>query len=689
MISLDAARIKQLDERTIGFIAAGEVVERPAQVVKECVENSLDAGATMISVEIQRGGFDKIIIRDNGGGIVAEDLPKSLDRHATSKLQNESDLGTINTLGFRGEALASIGMVSHLIISSRPKESEGVSISMVDGVKGVVEPCGIPAGTVIEVRHLFRNQPARLAFQRRPASEASKIVDVLVQHALANSQTGFKLVSDERTLLDTPSANDLSERMYDLLGSQANRMLELKSPASDEDAPGEERWSGWISPPEVTRGKGDDVHVLINGRPIAAQPFLSAIRRGYKTRLMVGRHPVAVLHLTLPPNEVDVNVHPTKREVRLRHSWRVLERIERAIAFTLETVPTEPDAGGHIEGLQSLSHSRINSQTISADDDSLFTTTPTGALPNAANEVPEHLSHIRPIGSLSTPQLDSKTEKSSQPSWAKAATSQLSLSGEISQKEKNIPKPRPISRTQHSQQLLTNEENAPISAPLSSGERTLHRHSENDVGQRPTSEPQLSGRMNELPEMEPLSQFADSYILAQAGDELLLIDQHALHERVRYERLRHGEKSWESQERITPIPLNLNPIQSSRLHGQKDRLSEVGFAFIEDDAEGWMCTAAPAIVPKNKVVEFIQDLLQDLEDDEGPLETLERRMDHIAFLQSCRGAVKANEPLSLAEMRRLLEDMRHIPNPWACVHGRPTALRIPVDQLDHHFGRHG
>ena len=651
-------RIAQLDDLTIGHIAAGEVVERPAQVVKELVENSLDAGAKKIEIEIQRGGFDSLIVRDDGHGIHRQDIEKALDRHATSKLSSHTDLSEIHTLGFRGEALASIGVVSELTLSSRPVEEEGASIVMVDGIKGSVEACGMPLGTSVEVLRIFHNQPARLAFQRRPATETAKIVDVVVQHALAHPECTFRLNVDEREVMSCPASEDLVERMYDLIGAQSSRMMALSSPVDDESAPGDERWSGWISPPEVTRGKGDDIHILINGRPVSSQPFVAAIKRGYKTRLMVGRHPVAILQLKLPPSEVDVNVHPTKREVRLKHSWRVLERLERAIAHSLAQVPTEPDSGGEIEGLRGLSRQ--------------------DSAPEPPVSFERGQNRITSVGKRPV----------RLPSWAEAASTQLDLSGEQAPEPIEIEKPRPISTSPAGQTTLSAEGEMVISPPLSSQERELHRYSNSGTTSSPIDEPNFSSIVNTLPKMEPLAQFADSYILVQAEEELLLIDQHALHERIRYERLRNSDEAWQSQTRISPINLELDISQSERLRAHESRLEEAGFSF-ESIAGEWHCRAAPALVPKEKVRSFIIDLLQDLGDESSPLETLERRQDYLAFMQSCRGAVKANEKLTLAEMRRLVEDMRYIPNPWACVHGRPTALRIPVEQLDHHFGRHG
>ena len=227
----------------------------------------------------------------------------------------------------------------------------------------------------------------------------------------------------------------------------------------------------------------------------------------------------------------------------------------------------------------------------------------------------------------------------------------------------------------------------PIAPALSSDERKLHRHA-GIVSQSPLSDNPLGPVINELPQMEPLAQFADSYILVQAEDELLLVDQHALHERVRYERLRHNEAIWESQPRISPLEIDLDARQLARLDASKETLEGLGFCF-EQKNSGWVISSAPALLSGDEMQDFVHDLLLDVSEDGAPITTVEEKKDHLAFLNACRGAVKANDKLTLPEMRRLLDDMRRIPNPWACVHGRPTAMRIPLNALDQHFGRHG
>ena len=637
-------KIQKLDDNTISQIAAGEVVERPAQVVKELIENSIDAGSTIIIIEIENGGFDSIKITDNGNGIDKEELNLSIERHATSKLVRIEDLNEIYTLGFRGEALSSIAAISNLKISSRQENSDGFQLTVSGGNIGNIEPCAMNKGTIVSVNDIFFNVPARLAFQRRPATESAKIVEITVEHAMAHPNVSFNLQNEGRLMLNVPPTNHLNDRLFDLLGLSATKLIELQPPPEDNDAPGDELWSGWISPPELSRGRNDDVHILVNNRVVTSQPFSEAIRRGYHTRLMVGRHPVAVLNLEIPADELDVNVHPTKREIRLKHSWRVLQRLERSIQYTLSKVPTQPEEKSKLTGISEITN----------------------------NEISKNIS------------------EAVKPKWVESAGKQLSLDNEIVNEINDFKKEKlQISTSPTAQQTLPYLDNEPISAPLSIEERDLHRYSGKIKSISPIEEPKLSkSNVNELPEMTPLCQFANSYIVVQTGKELLLVDQHALHERIRFERLRYSKQSWLPQKRLEPLELSLNPIQSERLRSQKVKVEEIGFLIDEIDGV-WYLKSQPAILSPEKILTFINDLIQDLGDEDRILNSVQNLKDHVAFMQSCRGAVKANQILSLPEMRRLLSDMRDIENPWACVHGRPTALKISIEELDKHFGRHG
>ena len=644
--------IKQLDELTIGKIAAGEVVERPAQVVKELIENSIDAGSDRVRVEIERGGFDRITVIDDGHGIPKDELPLAITRHATSKLSGPEDLSHIETKGFRGEALASIGAVSELIVASRIGQGDGVQIRVDNGIVGEVEAAGIAPGTQIDVLNLFAKVPARLSFQRRPSTETAAIVDVGVQMALAEPKTGIIIEVDGRKVLDCPPAESSEDRLYDLFGSTSSELIPLTSSKVDDDAPGDEKWTGWISPPGLTRSRADDIHILVNGRPVAPGPFLQSVRRGYHTRLMVGRNPIGVLSLCLPATEVDVNVHPTKREVRLKNSWRVLERLERSIKHTLSQIATRPEA---------------NEETI---------------LESLSERVEEN---------------PTKSPMTNLPEWASAATENPTVQTRFSSIRQSVETPVRIQSKSTSeyiteQDTLPGMDSEPTTPSLSSEERELHRHA---VGSStsPLDEPiPKSAAIPELPEMNPLAQLSNSYILAEGGDELFIIDQHALHERIRYERLREQMVSWEGQDLLTPISLSVGARQKASAISRQSTLENLGISFEAQNDSLLISRVPEVLIGHDSLEDFIQDLLIELvrtPDGTEEFDAVTNLRDHIAFMRSCRGAVKANEKLNLAQMRRLLQDMRTVPNPWACVHGRPTVLRLTMKHLDRHFGRHG
>ena len=640
--------ILQLDELTIDQIAAGEVVERPAQVVKELVENSIDSGSKKIRIEIEKGGFDRISVIDDGHGIPKEELKLAIKRHATSKLSGPEDLTTIVTKGFRGEALASIAAVSEMILSSRMRNNEGYSISVDNGVVGEVEPIGIAPGTKIDVLNLFKKIPARLSFQRRASTENAAIVDVAISLALSEPKTGILVEIDGRNVLDCPPSEVMEDRLYDLFGSTSSKLIRLKSSENDLDAPGDEIWDGWISPPGISRSRSDDLHVLVNGRPVSTGPFLQSIKRGYHTRLMVGRHPIGVISLNLPTKEVDVNVHPTKREVRLQHSWRVLERLERSIQYTLSMISTQPE----FKDMTILEGIDIESNNSDKSEDFV----PSWAQVSREEKIQTHFSSIR-SAILPIDRSDNKI-----------------LTNELEQ------------------ETLPGLKSDPVSPSLSSEERSLHRLSKLGKSISPVDEPKPKAAIiPELPEMTALCQFSNSYILAEGDGELFIIDQHALHERIRYERLRPSMVDWSPQELITPIPISLGVRELAAARSESNRLSELGFEFSEQD-ENILVTSVPdVLLGDSNLIEFIHDILIDISTrpESSGIDTVEKLRDKVAFMRSCRGSVKANQKLNLSEMRRLLLDMRTVPNPWACVHGRPTILRLTQDHMDKHFGRHG
>lgn len=647
----DSSRIpiQQLDELTIDQIAAGEVVERPAQVVKELVENSIDSGCKKIRIEIVDGGFSRISVIDDGHGIPKDELKLAIKRHATSKISSSEDLRTVVTKGFRGEALASIAAVSKMTLSSKVRGSEGFSLTVDNGLVEDIELIGIPPGTKVDVQNLFQKIPARLSFQRRPSTENAAIVDIAISLALSESKVGILVEIDGRKVLDCPPCDSMEDRLYDLFGTTSSKLVPLESSEVDNDAPGKENWNGWISPPGISRSRSDDIHVLVNGRPVNPGPFLQSIRRGYHTRLMVGRHPIGVLSLNLPTEEVDVNVHPTKREVRLQNSWRVLERLERSIKYTLSKISTEPE----FKDLTILEGINVD---INEDKNDSEEFTPSWVHVSQKEKIQTHFSSIR--------NSNEKVQSS---------------------------KPREEFNNLE-QQTLPGLDSKPISPSLSSEERKLHRFSLDGESVSPVDEPQSDAAIiPDLPKMNVLSQFSDSYILAEGDGELFIVDQHALHERIRYERLRPSMVDWSPQELINPVVISVGARELSAARSNSDRLLELGIRFTESDRQIVVESVPDVLIGESGIVEFIHDILIDIssQPESRGVDTVEKLRDKVAFMKSCRGSVKANQELNLAEMRRLLLDMRTVPNPWACVHGRPTILKLSQNHLDKHFGRHG
>ena len=641
--------IQQLDELTIDQIAAGEVVERPAQVVKELVENSIDSGSKKIRIEIVNGGFSRISVIDDGHGIPKEELKLAIKRHATSKISSSEDLRTIVTKGFRGEALASIAAVSKMTLSSKVRGSEGFSITVDNGLVEDIELTSVPPGTKVDVQNLFQKIPARLSFQRRPSTENSAIVDIAISLALSESKVGILVEIDGRTVLDCPPCDSMDDRLYDLFGTTSSKLILLESSEVDKDAPGGENWNGWISPPGISRSRSDDIHVLVNGRPVNPGPFLQSIRRGYHTRLMVGRHPIGVLSLNLPTDEVDVNVHPTKREVRLQNSWRVLERLERSIKYTLSKISTQPE----FKDLTILEGINIDVNEDEKDSEQFV---PSWAQVSKKEKIQTHFSSIR-----------------------------------TSNNKVTVSKPTSESNDLE-QQTLPGLDSEPISKSLSSEERKLHRFSVGGESVSPIDEPPSNAAIiPDLPKMNVLSQFSDSYILAEGDGELFIVDQHALHERIRYERLRSSMVNWSPQELINPVVISLGARELSAARSNSDRLLELGIRFNESNGQIVIESVPDVLIGDLGLVDFIHDILIDIssQPESKGIDTVEKLRDKVAFMKSCRGSVKANQELNLAEMRRLLLDMRTVPNPWACVHGRPTILKLSQNHLDKHFGRHG
>ncbi|MCX6067840.1 MAG: DNA mismatch repair endonuclease MutL [Chloroflexi bacterium] len=586
-------------------IAAGEVVERPASVVKELVENALDAGAKTVTVTIQEAGRRLIEIADDGAGIPAAELPLAVERHATSKLQSASDLFHIHTLGFRGEALASIGSVSRLTITSRVESATAAArIRVEGGLMGKIEQIGAPVGTTVRVEDLFYNVPARLKFLKQDMTERRAIDGLLTRYALAYPSVRFRLMDGATPTLQTSGDGDRRAILATLYGVEvAKQMLEV---LSEEDG---YRLTGYISPAALTRSNRKEITFFINGRWVSDTPLSQAMMQAYHTLLMVGRYPLTALFLEVDSEDVDVNVHPAKAEVRFKNQDRVFSFVQRSARRALlaySPIPAMPSTQNLWGGKQTIDY---GPQSESLEWALAHDQTPATSDPFSAS------SESGPAG-----QTDG---------YPFAPTDSLSPS-------------------EHRQSIIPN-----------------------------------------LPIMRLVGQIGATYLIAEGPDGLYLIDQHAAHERVLFEKLmlQHNQKNIPAQTLLTPVVVQVPPSSAKVLEEQLPILQHFGFTVESFGPNAFQVRAVPALFAETDPAAALRALVEDFEEDETPLQNeIEARL---AARVCKRLAVKAGKALSAEEQRALLTDLENCDSPRTCPHGRPTMIHLSVDMLERQFGRKG
>jgi DNA mismatch repair protein MutL len=594
--------IRILPGELIDQIAAGEVIERPASVVKELCENSLDAGATRIEVDIERGGVGLIRVRDDGRGIPAGELPLAVARHATSKIASLDDLEAVTTLGFRGEALPSIGSVSRLkIVTHAAGAGQAAEIAVEGAVVSRVRPAAHPPGTTIEVRDLFFNVPARRKFVRSDATEQLHTARLMERLALSRFDVSFRLRHGLRVLLDAPqaAAGTEAQRLEQVLGAEfAAACLPI------EHAAGPVMLSGWIAPPTLSRAQADQQFWFVNGRSVRDRLLMNAVRLAYRDVLYHGRYAAYALYLTLDPKLVDVNAHPAKLEVRFRDSRQVHDFVMRALERVLAaTRPQVSSAGAvHYGGAAAMSAA------------------------GAAG-----------VGGVVG--LAGAAGQGGGGGWVQS----LPLSHAI---------PDPWV-------LAAGIAEAPV-----------------DAGQ-------------EEPLGTALAQLHGAYILAQNRDGLVLIDMHAGHERVLYEKLKaeHAGRQVASQHLLEPLVVELKAHELDALLARREDWEQAGF---EIDALGPTRLAlrrVPALINSADVASIVRELVRDLTLDTGTRHHLDGAADRFLGTLACRSAIHANRRLSIPEMNALLRQMEATERSNQCNHGRPTWTRLSLQQLDQLFLR--
>jgi DNA mismatch repair protein MutL len=564
--------IRVLDPQVVARIAAGEVVERPASVVKELVENSLDAGASQISVEVRGGGVSLIRVMDNGSGIPAADVELAFDRYATSKIGSLDDLEAISSLGFRGEALPSIAAVAQVDIVTRVAgEPVGTYLSWQDGEVVDRESQGRPQGTTVTVKNLFRKVPARLKFLKSPATENSHIANVVSRYALAFPEVKFALFIDGKASLRTPGGGRLIDSIIEVYGLEvARNMLEIKYKGWEGEAVSSPVVTGVVGSPAISRSSRDYLSLFVNRRWTSSRLLAWAVEEAYHGLLMSGKHPVAVINISLSPKEVDVNIHPTKSEVKFQNEHAVFSAVQKAVRRTLIELTPVPK----IEEVA----------------------TAYGAPPVPRQELP--------------------------------------LSVEA---ESIITPPPPL---------------APQTPAVT------------------------------LPALRILGQLSSSYIIAEGPDGLYLIDQHAAHERILFERLKdqRSRQEIEVQGLLQPVTFEVSPKQEAVLKSRCEDLAQFGFSIEPFGDRTFLVRAVPALLANKDWAEMVRELL----DSGGEGGDWGER---IAISIACHGAVKAGQVLTDDEMRQLVRQLEQITMPHTCPHGRPTMISLSLGQLRKEFGR--
>ena len=600
------SRIKLLPETLASQVAAGEVVERPASVVKELVENSIDAGARAIEVGIQRGGMSRIRVVDDGCGMDRDDALLSLERHATSKIASAADLAAISTLGFRGEALPSIASVSRFRLSTREAGAvAGTEILVNGGRIETVRDGGEAPGTQIEVRSLFYNVPARRKFLRSETTEARNIEHQFFLQALAHPEIGFTLVREDNIASQLPITSSLRDRIRDLYGARLlDDLLEISVP----DRRGIQV-QGWIGRAGVSRQTRAQQFVFVNGRAIDSGILSTALREGYHTALMRGQFPVTFLFVDLDPGEVDVNVHPAKREVRFRDPASVREAIVEAVQRTLES--------GRVEWQQ-----KFNAPAAPAP--------------------------VLPPGPAATPPDGGTTSVTSQ---------------------------------------IAGRENAPPSnfAPLDQASRADSLSLSRPIdGNR--SEPQIEPRRDQ--QFHIIGVLNRLYVLMENSDGLVLVDQHAAHERILFEELRRRmeEQGVPSQRMLLPQIFSLPPRDAEWVERNVATLQKMGIGIENFGANNFRVDTLPAYLEIADAAEFLRKVIDELKTTSRSSSPLRLGEEMIAKTV-CRHAVKANDPLRYPEIEKLIRDLLACDLPYCCPHGRPTMIQISHAELEKKFGR--
>jgi len=631
-------KIIQLSPHVANLIAAGEVVERPASVVKELLENSVDAGATQITLEIRDGGMTFLRVTDNGCGMTPEDARTAFLRHATSKLKSADDLAAIVTMGFRGEALAAIASVSRIdLLTKTPGAVSGTSLSLEAGVISEESEAGCPDGTTIIIRDLFFNTPARMKFMKSDTVESGKIAAAVQQQALAHPNVAYRFLRDGKEVLSTPGSGSLEAAVYCVYGRECGKLIPLDS-----------KWdcytlSGFVSKPTDARATRTLQTFFVNGRPVKSRILVAALEEAYRNQIMVGKFPACVLHLTTPANAVDVNVHPAKTEVKFLNEKDVFDCIHYGVLGALNKTPDRPQ--------------------VQFRQPSAPAAPPVPAVPRAPELPPKQENFFRTMSTREYKQFTSAIKDAPKPSPLAAAATAMAVEETVLppiREEIILPSAAPVRETPV-------QPEAAIQPPAPESVQT-----------------QIETMPQEIP-WRYVGELYNSYIIAEQGEEAYLIDKHAAHERILFEKLKANQEAVSAQTLLIPIAHRTSPDAAAILLDNRPLLEELGFEIQEFGENTILARQIPMDLDSSQAESALEMLAKDLLN--GRRERKENIRDELLHTIACKAAIKAGWESSREELEVLIsqvlsrDDLKH------CPHGRPICITLSKKQLEKQFKR--
>ena len=665
--------IRQLDPHVADLIAAGEVVERPASVVKELMENAIDAGANAVTVEIAHGGMSLIRVTDDGCGIAPDQCRTAFLRHATSKISSEYDLEAIGTLGFRGEALAAIAAVSRVELLTNQGQGLGTALTLEGGQVMEQEEAGCPKGTTMLVRDLFYNTPARLKFMKRDSAEGAAVFAVVQHLALSHPELSVKFIRDGKQELLTPGDGQLKSAIYAVLGRDlALGFVPVKGSGENMEI------SGFVSLPTCCRGSRSYQHFFVNGRYIKSRVMMAALEEAYRNQKMVGKFPGCVLHLTLRPNSVDVNVHPTKTEVKFQNEQQVFATVYHGVLAALNADKTRPQAvvKSVLPRQDTVTPNQTSLRDFTAVTASHGTvTTPPAAVVSRPQTTPSPFRRVTPLDQVAPSAPVAEKPLLVQPERAKSVAQEKAQpvvaerTVPVATQEKRAPAPQPVPVVEEAV-----EEEKPIPVVEEPVEETSAPAAEPEPAPQPTQEEPWVVR----------GELFHTYIMVEQGDKVVLIDKHAAHERVNFDRLKAQNYQPMVQELLTPITLTLGPQERQALLDGQEVLEGFGFQLEEFGSGSLAVRAVPDYLETGDVEPTLLELAKKLRltgwADPGAAR------DEVMHTMACKAAIKGGQRNDPQELERVAGLVMGGAVKY-CPHGRPVAIELTRGELEKQFKR--